>query len=397
LTSDPKLSRLELAADSSAVVQAAEEARSAGRFGMDTEFLRERTFRARLCLVQVSTPDSIYLLDPLEGIDMTPLAKLIADPDVLVVVHAGRQDFELFVERFGTVPANVFDIQMAAGFAGYGASLPYGRLVEETTGGQARKGEAYTDWCRRPLTTAQLTYAADDVRYLLPVADALEARLESLGRFGWIREEMSALERAETYSSDPTEVWKRVSGRGVLTGRQTAVLKEVARWREGVAERRDTPRGWVVKDPTLIEIARRAPADVAGLKGIRGLNTKEAERSGRDILAAVKQGRAAPPIPPPPGLPRGAIARVRMVSGLADAIVRARCEAAEIASELVATRADLENLLAGVFSGTLEPERYRLLRGWRRELVGQAIVDLAAGRIAVRVVDRPPYVEEVAL
>jgi ribonuclease D len=152
-----------------------------------------------------------------------------------------------------------------------------------------------------------------------------------------------------------------------------------------------------VKDPTLIEIARRAPTDVAALKGIRGLNAKEAERSGRDILAAVKQGREAPPIPPPPGPPRGAIARVRMVSGLADAIVRARCEAAEIASELVSTRSDLESLLAGVFSGTLEPERHRLLRGWRRELVGQALVDLAAGRIAVRVVDRPPYVEEVAL
>ena len=391
------MSRLGLEADSSAVVQAAEEARSAGRFGMDTEFLREKTFRARLCLVQVATADSIYLFDPLAGLDLTPLAKLIADPDVQVVVHAGRQDFELFVERFGTVPANVFDIQIGAGFAGYGASLPYGRLVEETTGGKARKGEAYTDWCRRPLTAAQLTYAADDVRYLIPVADALEARLESLGRFDWIREEMSALERAETYSSDPTEAWKRVSGRGILTGRQTAVLKEVARWREEVADRRDTPRGWVVKDPTLIEIARRAPTDVAALKGIRGLNAKEAERSGRDILAAVKQGREAPPIPPPPGPPRGAIARVRMVSGLADAIVRARCEAAEIASELVSTRSDLESLLAGVFSGTLEPERHRLLRGWRRELVGQALVDLAAGRIAVRVVDRPPYVEEVAL
>ena len=364
---------------------------------MDTEFLRERTFRARLCLVQIATPDNIYLFDPLAGLDLSPLANLLADPDVQVVVHAGRQDFELFVERFGTVPANVFDIQMAAGFAGYGASLPYGRLVEETTGGHARKGEAYTDWCRRPLTTSQLTYAADDVRYLIAVADALSARLESLGRFEWIRQEMSTLESPDTYSSNPGEAWRRVSGRGVLTGRQTAVLKEVAHWRERVAERRDTPRGWVLKDPTLIEIARRAPSDVEGLKGIRGLNAKEAERSGRDILAAVQRGREAPPIPPPPGPPRGAIARIRMVSGLADAIVRARCQAAEIASELVATRADLDALLSAVFSGAAEPENHRLLRGWRRELVGQAVVDLASGRIGLRVVDRPPYVEEVEL
>ena len=397
MTSDPKVKQLGLEADSTAVLRAADEARSAGRFGIDTEFLRERTFRARLCLVQVATPNNIYLFDPLAGIDLSPLGNVLADPQIQVLVHAGRQDFELFVERFGSIPANVFDIQIAAGFTGYGASLPYGRLVEETTGGHVRKGEAYTDWCRRPLTSAQLTYAADDVRYLIPVADALTAKLESLGRFGWIREEMSSLESPDTYSSDPGVAWRRVSGRGVLTGRQTAVLKEVARWREKVAERRDTPRGWVIKDPTLIEIARRAPSDVAGLKGIRGLNAKEAERSAKEIIAAVQRGREAPPIPPPPGPPRGAIARVRMVSGLADAIVRARCEAAEIASELVATRADLEALLAAAFSGTAEPQNHRLLRGWRRELAGQAVVDLAKGRIGLRVVNRPPYVEEVEL
>ena len=381
--------------DSSGVLRAAEEARSAGRFGLDTEFLRERTFRARLCLVQLATPDNIYLFDPLKDIDLSPVAKLLADPAVQVVVHAGRQDFELFVERFGTVPSNVFDIQIAAGFAGFGASLPYGRLVEEAAGGRVRKGEAYTDWCRRPLTEAQLTYAADDVRYLLPVVDALQTRLESLGRFGWIREEMSVLESPETYSSDAAEAWRRVSGRGVLTGRQTALLKEVAQWREQVAERRDTPRGWVVKDPTLVEIARRAPSDVEGLKGIRGLNAKEAERSGKDILAAVERGHSAPAIPAPQGPPRSAIARVRMVSGLADAILRARCEAAGIASELVATRADLEALLADALAGAPAPENHRLLRGWRADLVGKAVVDLVAGRIAVRVVDRPPFIEEV--
>ena len=397
MTTRHNVSRLGLEADSAAVLRAADEARSGGRFGIDTEFLRERTFRARLCLVQVATQDSVYLFDPLADVDLSPVAEVLADPDVQVLVHAGRQDFEIFVERFGTVPANVYDVQIAAGFAGFGASLPYGRLVDETTGGQVRKGEAYTDWCRRPLTSAQLTYAADDVRYLIPVADVLTAKLESLGRLAWIKEEMSVLESPDTYLSDPGEAWRRVSGRGVLTGRQTAVLKEVARWREKVAERRDTPRGWVVKDPTLIEIARRAPSDVAGLKGLRGLNAKEAERSARDIIAAVQRGRDAPPIPPPPGPPRGAIARVRMVSGLADAIVRARCEAAEIASELVATRSDLEALLGAVFSGSADPQNHRLLRGWRRELVGQAVVDLAAGRIGLRVVDRPPYVEELEL
>jgi ribonuclease D len=376
-------------------LRAAEQARAGGRFGLDTEFLRERTFRARLCLVQVATSDEVYVFDPLTDIDLLPIGKLVADPGIEVIVHAGRQDFELFVESFGSIPANVFDVQIAAGFAGLGASLPYGRLAEEV-GGQVKKGESYTDWCKRPLTPAQLTYAADDVRYLLSIADALKQRLEALGRLRWVREEMVVLESEGTYLFDPEEAWRRVSGKGALTGRQAAVLRELAAWRERVAEQRNTPRGWVIKDPTLIELARRSPADVAGLKSIRGLNAKEAERSGRGMLAAINRGRVAPALDAPPATPRPALARARMLSGLADAIVRARCEGAGIAAELVATRGELEAILAAQFAGTLDDSVYRLLRGWRRELAGQAVMDLAAGKIAVRVVDHPPYIEEVA-
>ena len=372
-------------------------ARAAGTVGLDTEFLREKTYRAKLCLVQLAADETIYVVDVLEPLDLKALADLVADSDVRVILHAGRQDLELFYEGWGAVPANVFDVQLAAGFAGHGASLPYGRLVEALVGKKLVKGESYTDWCRRPLTEAQLSYAADDVRYLAAAARRLDAKLTRLGRRDWVAEEMKALESEDVYRTDPGEAWRKVGGRGSLSPKGLAVLREVARWREETAQRRDIPRGWVIKDPTMIEIARRLPASVGALKSIRGFNASEADRSGRDILAAIEAGRDAPSISFAAAPPKSAQARARMLSGLADAVVRARCEEAGLATELVSTRSELEMLLAEVVTGSVEEGRHRLMRGWRRELAGDAVVALAEGRIAVKAIPKPPYVEELAL
>jgi ribonuclease D len=374
-----------------------ESARSTDCVALDTEFLRERTYRARLCLVQLATPTTVHLVDPLVDIDLRPIAELIADPSIEVIVHAGRQDFELFVERYGVTPTRIFDVQLAAGFVGLGASLPYGRLVEETAGVQLVKGESYTDWCRRPLTNAQLSYAADDVRYLFAATDHIKERLNYLGRTSWVEEEMRMFEDPTMYATDPSDAWRRVSGRGGLSGRQLAVLREAAMWREEAAARRDIPRGWVIKDPTLVELARKAPTSVGGLKNIRGMNAREAERSGRDVVDAIRRGLDSPPVKLPPSPPRAALARSRMLSGLADAIVRARCEHHQIAPELVATRGELEALLVDAFKHDPSPAQHRLLQGWRRELAGDAVLALAWGRLAVRVIEDPPYVEEVPL
>lgn len=369
--------------------------RDAGIMGFDTEFMREKTFYARVCFVQIAAPDHIWLIDPLAEIDLAPVAELFADPELETVVHAGRQDFEIFYERHGRAPSNVFDVQVAAGFVGLGASLPYGRLVAEVLGTTLRKGESYTDWCRRPLTEAQLTYAADDVRYLLELAAALKRRVAALGRTEWVREELRSTEEEESYLADPGSAWKKVSGRGSLSGRQTTVLKELARWREATAMRRDLPRGWVIKDPTLIDIARRQPSSVNELKAVRGMNAKEVQRSGREIIKAVELGRSAPPMETPDQPSRAVLARARVLSGLADAVVRARAEEADMATEVVATRAELEAVLAEAIAGRLRPERHKLFRGWRRELAGEAVSALVQGRIAVKVIDEPPYVKEV--
>lgn len=391
-----------LVTDVSGLEQAARSAKSAGVMALDTEFLREKTYRARLCLVQIATAEGLWLIDPTLDIDLSSIGSLIADPAVEVVVHAGKQDFEIFYEAYGSVPRNVFDVQVAAGFAGHGASLPYGRLVESVVRVTLVKGESYSDWCRRPLSDAQLRYAADDVRYLLETADRLKTELQQLARLQWAGEEMSAFEAPGFYGADVREVWRKVAGRGSLNGRQLAILRELAGWREEAARHRDLPRGWVVKDPTLVEVARRAPTTVGRLKAIRGFNAREADRSGRPILEAIERGKASKPPPEPSMPPRSAQTRARMLAGLADAILKARCEEARIATELVSTRAELESLLAQVVTGAVTEEspdqpEARLLRGWRRDLAGNAIIALARGRIALRAIDSPPFIEEVLL
>jgi ribonuclease D len=371
------------------------EVRAAGRMGLDTEFLREKTYYAKLCLAQVSTPERVFLLDPTRGLDLGALSELLADPAIEVVVHAGWQDLQLFYQLSGCVPANVFDVQLAAGFAGLSASLAYGRLVQEILGVELEKGEAYTDWCRRPLTEKQVRYAADDVRYLLPAADRLKTKLATLGRGPWLAEELRRLEAPGAYAADE-EVWRKVAGQGTLSPRQAAILRELAHWREDLAAQRDLPRGWLIKDVTLVEIARRAPSSVAELKTIRGIDPREAERSGSGILQAIQRGQAAAPVKRPPIPNKTVQVRARMIAGLADAVLRARSEEAGIAPELVASRSDVDALLFTVLSGhAADEDDNRLFQGWRRDVAGNAIVALATGKCALRVIDKPPYVEEV--
>lgn len=389
----------EVVTSSGALADIAGEAKQNGAFGIDTEFMRERTYRAQLCLVQIASGASISIIDPLAGVDFKPIAGLLADPAVEVIVHAGRQDLELFHDEFSVVPRNVFDVQIAAGFAGHGASLSYGALVKNVVDVTLTKGESYTDWCRRPLSEKQKHYAADDVRWLLQAAAALKKELDGLGRLGWAVEEMEPLASESTYRVDLDDVWRRVSGRGGLSGRQLAALRELARWREEAAMRRNLPRGWVMKDATLVDVARRQPTSTEALSRLRGFNAKDAQRSGKDILQALEQAKSAdaPHSAPPP--PREDQVRTRLIGGLADVVVRTRAEAAKVAPELVATRGDIESLLFQLFaSRRKEPNGeldHRLLRGWRKELVGEAVVALADGRVGVRSIDHPPYVEEV--
>lgn len=373
-------------------------ARAERRLALDTEFLREKTYRARLCLVQLATRGEVVLVDVLADLDLGALSAIVGDEATEIVVHAGRQDFEILYEAHGLVPANVFDVQVAAAFVGLGSSLPYGRLVELVTGTSLTKGESYTDWCRRPLTSAQLQYAADDVRYLHEVADELARRLDDLGRAEWAADEMHMFEEEDTYRNDPEEAWRKVSGRGALNSRHLGMLKELAAWRERQAAQRNVPRGWVLKDAVLVDICRRRPRSARELKEIRGMSAGEADRSAAAIMAALERG-ASLQLPAGPRAPgRELQQRARILAGLADALVRSRCEREGLAPEVVVTRNEMESLLVALLTGRdSEIDGHRVMTGWRREFAGNAVAALARGRTALKAVPEAPYIAEVPL
>jgi ribonuclease D len=369
-----------------------DDARAAGTCAVDTEFVWERTYAPALCLVQLATPGRLAVIDPLAGAPLQPVADLMADPAVEKVMHAPSGDLAAFVLHHDVRPRNVFDTQLAAGFAGYGGSPSLERLLEQAVNVRLRHDEGFTDWARRPLTPVQIEYAADDVRHLLAAAAALRQRLERQGRRAWVDEELEQRygDRAALVQ-DPEQAWRRVSGRGRLRGEQTAALAAVAAWREREARRRDLPASWLIKDATLIEIARRRPRTPRDAEGIRGLQLRRGAQLDGMLAAVAAAG------PPPPGatdgdLPGDVRRRIRVVLPLASAVLQARCAEAGVASELVATRADLEALIAGQAMGS--DDGHPLLHGWRHELAGESLLRLLRGEIALRVLPRAPHVAE---
>ena len=371
-----------------------ERARRSGRLGIDTEFLWERTYSPQICLVQMNVEDEVFIVDPLEGdIDLTPVAALISDPDVQIVMHAPHADLVAFAMRHDARPTNIFDTQLAAGFTGLSAGLAYEKLVHEVTRRRVQPSESFTDWSRRPLGEKQLRYAGEDVEHLFAVADRIVERVEQLGRGDWMREELTRrFEGVDRYVTRPDEAWRKVGRRGKLGPDDLAVLREVAAWREQLARTRDLPVGWIAKDPTMIEIARRKPRTAKDASRVRGVDSSMKQRDLAELLEHVARGRAAEPIVEegPPAL-RGVRRRTTVAKGLSNALLRARCEAEEIASELVGTSSDVEDLVTWISAG--RPSGHEipfLLRGWR-EPFGNDIVDLVEGRVMLQLVDQDPY------
>jgi ribonuclease D len=375
--------------DPADVAAFAAEARSEGRLALDTEFVWERTYSPVPCLLQLATANRLAVLDPLEDVDVGPIAQLVGDPAVQLVMHAPAGDLLLFATRYGVRATSVFDTQLAAGFVGHGISMAYDRLVERVAGVTLTHNETFSDWSRRPLTDAQIQYAADDVRYLFAVADALLAKLDEMGRRSWAEDEITRrYGPAATIEPDPQRAYLKVARRGRLSGRQLASLRAVAAWREEEARTRDLPPGWVLKDPSVVEVARRSPQDAAALGRLRGLGNLSAA-AGQRLLEALagaadaEAPRAARELPP--GLAR----RVAAASALGAVLVRARCDGADIAPELVATRAELESFVEAMANGQ---EEHALLSGWRRELVGAELRELVQGNVALALEPQSPYV-----
>ncbi|MFZ1996268.1 MAG: HRDC domain-containing protein, partial [Solirubrobacteraceae bacterium] len=290
-------------ASSSDIAQAAETARQVGRLGIDTEFMSEGRYRALLCLVQVAVDPAggegdprIFLIDALADQDVTPLAVLLGDPEIEIVLHAGRQDVAILRRAWRTELNNIFDTQIAAGFTGASAQAGYGNLLGSVLGQRVGKTASYTRWDARPLTAEQLGYAAEDVAHLLQLADEIQRRLSTSGREEWAREECRRLEGA-TDERDPETAWERLPRIGQLDPRSRAVAQVLAAWRERTASDLDRPVGSIVADPALVELAKRRPSTTAGLEQIRGLHPPTIKRRGEAILDAIARGRDATPIP----------------------------------------------------------------------------------------------------
>jgi ribonuclease D len=363
-----------------------------GTFALDTEFVRERTFFIQLGIIQVSAGDLEAVIDPQPLSSLQPLFELIAAPEVEKIVHAGEQDFAVLYESGAKAPRNVFDTQIAAALVGYGDQISYARLVAKVTGVQLDKLETLTDWTVRPLTEAQIDYSLEDVRYLLEVRRHLGERLSALGRSGWEREEGSRLEEDSTYRPpEPREFYRRMKATG-LSAVSLGVLREVAAWREQVARARNLPRGWVLKDQSLLEIARRRPQSVKSLRQIRSLKPQQLSKDGEAMVAAVRAGVEAPAKEERTEAPHLKMPdEVESTARLLEAWLYARAAEAEIAPSMLATRGDLKTLAAAHYHAV--PASIPLLEGWRRELVGQDLLDILDGKKALKLDGRKGKVE----
>ncbi len=352
---------------------------------VDTEFIRESTFWPELCLIQMASPDVEVLVDPLaKGLDLKPFFALMADPSVVKVFHAARQDLEIVYHMGGLLPAPLFDTQVAAMVCGFGDSISYDQLVSRVTGAHIDKSSRFTDWRARPLDEKQLSYALADVTHLRDVYLKLKEELSREGRTDWVDEEMAILESPATYDLPPEQAWTRLKLR-IKKPLDFAVMQEVAAWREREARDRNVPRRRVLKDDAVYEIAQQHPTEPQALAKLRMI-PKGWERSqpAASLMEAVKSALAIPKadlprIPRQPQMPEGAAAAAELLKVLLKIVA----EQNQVAARVIASSDDLDRIAAEGEEADVEA-----MKGWRRKLFGETALQLLNGEVALRFVDK---------
>jgi len=344
---------------------------------VDTEFLREKTYSPQLCLIQVATEDYIACIDPLVLSDLTPFLNLLYKPDITVVFHAARQDLELFYMLKGSLPSNVFDTQIAATVLGYGEQIGYGNLVQHCLSVTLDKAHSRTDWTKRPLDPAQIAYAADDVRYLRDVYKMLNQQLKEKQRTHWLADDFATLTSTDTYLINPDHAWRKVKGFGRLKGIQLAILQRLAAWREQRAIKSNRPRRWILKDDVLLDLSKLAPESLDKFSMVRSLEDNTIKRFGETLLTEIKQAKALPkeqwPVlkkTQPLSQQQNAIVDALM------ALLRKFCDEQSISPVAVASRKDVEAMVAG-------EKDLALLQGWRYEIVGHHLQNFIDGKLSI--------------
>ncbi len=361
--------------------------KDSARIALDTEFVGEDSFVPKLELIQIASDNRAAVIDfpavQAAG-SMDALWEIICNPAVQKVVHAGRQDLDLFSLHAGQIPKPFFDTQIAAAMVGFGPQVAYANLVQRVHGTKLAKAHTFTNWSARPLSPDQLAYALEDVTFLLAIHDHLQTRLTKLGRLEWAGEEFSRLEGAVADTRrEPQERYQRVRGWDTLKPRSAAVLRELAAWREGEAKRRNVPRGRVMRDEVLLQLARHPPRHLQELRAARGLHGSEADRNGETILAVIQTALTLPPSdwPEVPKERKPEPESAGLVE-LLQAVMKARALDEEIAPTLLATSADLQALVEAKDRADLD---LPILKGWRRELLGSILLDILDGKLAVAI------------
>jgi len=358
---------------------------------LDTEFIREKTYYPRLCLIQVCNGEVAACVDPLAIDDLQPLLDILYDGRVLKVLHAARQDLEIFLHDYQRIPMPVFDTQPAAALLGHGDQVGYANLVKQLLDVELPKDQSRTDWSRRPLDAQQQRYALDDVIYLGHLYLHMRGHLFDRERLQWLAADFAPLADPETYYPDPRSMWKRTKGRQMLRGRQLAVLRELAAWRELTARERDLPRKWVLKDDVMIELSRRMPRDAAGLAKIRGIEPGQIRREGDRLIGLITGGAALPREEwpdekrraPPLSAPQEAMV------DLLSATLRLIADQHQLSPLAIAPRKELEKLVRGDTDSLLD-------QGWRRSVAGDILRSVMAGETAPVVVDGVPQLRPPA-
>jgi len=343
---------------------------------LDTEFLREKTYYPKFCLLQIANDQIAACIDPLKIDDFSALMPLLEDPGITKIFHAGRQDLEIFHNLWDTLPTPLFDTQLAAMLTGYGDQIGYAALVQKLLGISLDKSHSRTDWSLRPLAQEQHRYALDDVIYLGKIYTKLKTELEKLGRTHWLEDDFKTLTTATTYQIDPQQQWQRIRGRQHLKGVQLAILQSLASWRETTAIERNKPKGWIIKDDVLLELSRRKPRDKAQLARIRGLETHAVERHGNTLLKLINDSCALSS----EDWPQESAQRIRLTTeqdAMVDILtcaVRLLAKDQQLSPQALATRKELEQLVIG-------NQDLELLRGWKKAVIGNDLQKILAGEL----------------
>ena len=372
------------------LAQLCEQIKKESWVALDTEFLREKTYYPKFCLLQIATPVWVACIDPIALPNLEILFDVLYDPTIVKVFHSCRQDLEIFFQATGKLPSPIFDTQVAAPLLGFQDNPGYAMLVSSLLSINLNKAHTRADWSKRPLTEAELEYAADDVIYLCQIYQIMVTKLTELGRIDWLKHDFAELTNPDLYKVDPDNAWFRIKGKNKLTGKQLSIIQTLAQWREKTAQAEDRPKSWLLRDELLFDLAKLQPESVQELANVRGINERSVNRYGREICQLITAAKNRPPLPlKEKDRSAKKTQQEEAILDILTALVRIRAEENALNPSILATRKDLEELLFNL------SDESPLLHGWRYTMAGKELVGLLKGQFLLGIEsDRLAIVEK---